>query len=133
MTPKITNSVAWQQTELLMQPALLRIIDNIRKQAEAYNWKTSYEAVETPIPGYQLCLQSGQQQFKINLWELCYQVCFCNYHLSPLEPSTQEIEVDVDTSLLDESGDVDWLRLDQKTQQVISDIFAQVSPEFREG
>ncbi|WP_071515833.1 hypothetical protein [Geitlerinema sp. PCC 9228] len=130
MTPKITDSVAWQQTEQLMQPTLLRVIDNIRKHAETYNWQIKYEAVETPIPGYQLCLQNGQQQCQINLWELCYQICFCNYHLSPLEPSSQEVEVDVDTSLLDDCGEVDWLRLDEKTQRAIADVFAQASHQL---
>jgi len=36
-----------------------------------------------PHPGYQLTLQhQGLQQVRVDLWELCYQVCFRNQSLT---------------------------------------------------
>jgi len=40
---KITDTVAWQQAELLMQPTFIRIIDNIRNQLDESAWKGTYE------------------------------------------------------------------------------------------
>uniref|UniRef100_UPI00312C71B2 hypothetical protein n=1 Tax=Escherichia coli TaxID=562 RepID=UPI00312C71B2 len=45
MPPKITNSVTWQQAELLMQPAFIRVVDNIRKQLDESAWKGTYKVV----------------------------------------------------------------------------------------
>jgi hypothetical protein len=47
MPPKITNSISWQQAEILMQPAFIRVIDNIRKQLDISNWKATYQDVLT--------------------------------------------------------------------------------------
>jgi len=38
MSPKITDTVAWQ-AELLMQPTFIRIIDNIRNQLDESAWR----------------------------------------------------------------------------------------------
>ena len=139
MVPKITNSLAWQQAELLMQPTFIRVVDNIRKLLENSSWKGTYHDVltwaagtseekkaivtqlvqeletatpedaeqiretlaklPTPHPGYHLCLQRQEQQVNVDLWELCYQVCFVEYTLS-------DDTVDIDTSLIDESGEI---------------------------
>jgi len=163
MPPKITNSIAWQQAELLMQPAFIRVIDHIRKQLEESTWKGTYqdvviwpagttedikaivtqllqeleaaateEAVEIrrtlaglprPHPGYELCLQRQDEEVRVDLWELCYQVCFRNY-----TPSLEE-EVDIDTSLIDETGDVDWQQLDVKAQELVRQVFANLPQE----
>ncbi|MBD2388288.1 hypothetical protein [Cylindrospermum sp. FACHB-282] len=157
MPPKITNSDAWQQAELLMQPAFIRVIDNIRKQLDASSWKGTYQDVliwpanttdeikalvnqllqdiETatpeqaeeiratlaglpmPHPGYHLSLQRQQQYVSIDLWDLCYQVCFLNY-------SPESAEVSIDTSLIDEFGDVDWQCLEDKTKVLVEQVFA---------
>ncbi|MBC6481487.1 MAG: hypothetical protein GDA56_30750 [Hormoscilla sp. GM7CHS1pb] len=123
MPPKITDMVAWQQAELLMQPALLRVVDNIRKQLENSDWTGTYEDVQTPIPGYNLCLQHQDQQIDVDVWELCYEVCFRDYKAhSQLESQ----EVAIDSSLLDITGDVDWQRLEAKTQAIISALFASL-------
>jgi hypothetical protein len=37
------------------------------------------------------------------------------------------VTVEVDTSLLDETGDVEWNRLDEKAQRIVQDIFASLS------
>ncbi|MHC5829650.1 MAG: hypothetical protein ACYT04_80445, partial [Nostoc sp.] len=60
-----------------------------------------------------------QQQESIDLWELCYQVCFLEY-------SPQEEVADIDTSLIDELGEVDWLRLDAKTKELVEQAFAKL-------
>lgn len=159
MPPRITNQVTWQQAELLMQPAFIRVIDNLRKQLDESAWKGTYQDVliwppnttdETkalvtqllqemesatleqaqairerlaqlpmPHPGYHLCLQRQDQSVSIDLWELCYQVCFLDY-------SPEREAVDIDTSLIDESGEVDWQRLEDKTKQLVDQVFANL-------
>jgi predicted metal-dependent phosphoesterase TrpH len=157
MPPKITNPTVWQQAELLMQPAFIRVVDNIRKQLDESSWKGTYhdvliwplhttdetKAVVTqllqemdnatpeqaeairenlsrlpmPHPGYHLRLQRQGQEVSVDLWDLCYQVCFLNY-------SPEEDVVNIDTSLLDEFGDVDWQQLEDKTKRLVRNVFA---------
>ncbi|NJR73745.1 MAG: hypothetical protein HC773_08815 [Scytonema sp. CRU_2_7] len=159
MPPKINNSVTWQQAEILMQPAFIRVVDNIRKQLDVSSWTGTYHDVliwpasttdetkatvtqllqemETatpeqadeirealsrlpmPHPGYHLCLQRQEQEISIDLWELCYQVCFRNYILG-------DETVEIDTSLIDENGDVDWQNLDTKAKELVEQVFANL-------
>lgn len=121
MKPTFKNTIAWQQAELLMQPALIRIIDQVRKQVEETNWKAIYRDVQTPIPGYELCLERNGASVCVDVWELCYQVCFRDYHPTHTEQESQEVEID--TSLIDETGDVDWQGLDSKAQQLVKQVF----------
>ncbi|MGE5656483.1 MAG: hypothetical protein ACM37W_07700 [Actinomycetota bacterium] len=130
MRPKITNMIAWQQAELLMQPAMIRVIDNIRKQLEQSAWTGTYQEVQTPVPGYQLCLKYQNYELCFDIWELCYQICFTNY--LPSHSQTESTEVEIDTSLIEAStGDVDWNRLDEKARQVVEAIFATLPLEKR--
>ncbi|MEG4501146.1 hypothetical protein QUB05_28905 [Microcoleus sp. F10-C6] len=125
MKPKITSPIAWQQAELLMQPAMIRVLDNIRKQLEESVWTGTYKEVQIPIPGYQLILEHQGEQLSVDIWELCYRVCFVNYQ--PAHTQIQSQEVVIDTSLIDdETGDVDWNRLDAKASQLIQEIFANL-------
>ena len=56
---------------------------------------------------------------RIDLWDLCYQVCFVNYAADAAGAVT------IDTQLLEEdSSDVDWNRLEEKTRGLIEGIFA---------
>lgn len=159
MPPKITNYTSWQQAEILMQPAFIRVIDNIRKQLDTSNWQGTYQDVLTwpantsdetkslvtelvremetatptqveeiketlaslpmPYPGYHLLLQSQQERVNIDLWDLCYQICFLNY-------SPEQGAVDIDPNLIDEYGDVDWQNLENKTQQLVKQLFASL-------
>ena len=159
MPPKITNSTSWQQAEILMQPAFIRVIDNLRKQLDISDWKGTYQDVLTwpanttdetkalvtqlvqemetatpiqveeirktlaslpmPHPGYHLLLQRHGEQVNIDLWDLCYQVCFLNY-------SPENTAVDIDTSLIDEYGGVDWQYLENKTQILVEQVFASL-------
>ncbi|NJK75838.1 MAG: hypothetical protein HC786_29895 [Richelia sp. CSU_2_1] len=122
MKPKITSTKAWQQAELLMQPALIRVLDNIRKQLDESIWNGTYHEKQTPFPGYQLLLEHGDKQRYVDIWELCYQVCFINYN--PTHSEMESREVEIDTSLIEEdTGDVDWNRLDAKASELIQAIF----------
>ncbi|MEM7553212.1 MAG: hypothetical protein AAF378_03785 [Cyanobacteria bacterium P01_A01_bin.84] len=156
MKPKIKDSTTWQQAELLMQPAFIRLVDNIRKQLDISSWKGTYQdiliwstdttdetkamvtqlmldlktatpeaAVEirqslaklpTPHPGYHLCLQRQEQQVNVDIWELCYQVCFLNY-------TDDDGAVTIDTSLIDETENVDWHALDNKSRKIVEQVF----------
>ncbi|MBD3562788.1 hypothetical protein H6S82_28675 [Planktothrix sp. FACHB-1355] len=60
----------------------------------------------------------------VNLWDLCYQVCFVDYQ--PTHSELESQEVDIDTSLIDETGDVDWERLEVKTRAVVEQVFADL-------
>lgn len=122
MQPKFANELAWQQAELLMQPIYIRIIDHIRQQSEVSSWKVSYEEIKDPHPTNYLCLEAGGKQFKFDIWDLCYQVCFLNYAGSHSELETQVVEVDT-TSIDFEGGVPDWIRLDYKAKQVVANVF----------
>lgn len=153
----------WQQAGQLMQPALIRLIDQIRKQLEQSDWSGTYETLETwpegttaaiktqvaelqsqlerasaeqavaleqvlsqlPQPDlvYLLHLQKNEHQVGVNLWQLCYQVCFRNY--DPTAPQKPE-DLQVDTVLIDSEGEVDWQTLDQKAEQTVKQVFSQL-------
>lgn len=89
-------------------------------------------ALPTPYPGYQLCLSQGDRQVCVDLWELCYKICFRDYDADSGtsrsrgfgQPASQGVEVD--RALFDETGDVDWDRLDAKTQTLVHQIFANL-------
>jgi len=123
MKPKFKTTQAWEQAGLLMQPALIRIVDHIRQQLEPTTWKATYKDVQTPIPGHAVCLEKPDHSICINLWELCFQVCFREY--APVHAEIESQEVDIDTSLIDEDGEVDWHSLDTKAQKVIEQVFAE--------
>jgi hypothetical protein len=76
-----------------------------------------------PHPGYHLRLQRQEQHVSIDLWDLCYQVCFLNYS------SENDYVVIVDTSLIDEFGEVDWQKLEEKTKGLVGQVFANL-PEI---
>jgi hypothetical protein len=128
MIPKFPNSLAWEQTQILMQPAYIRVVDNLRKALEDSNFQESYQEVQTPLPGYELCLSSQNKNIKVNLWELCFEVCFQDYQRGSV-PLDSELPVEVDTSLLDEeTGEVDWQKLDDKAKQQVEQLFASLEP-----
>jgi len=129
MIPKIKDSLAWEQTQQLMQPAYIRVVDNLRKALEDSAWRESYQEVATPLPGYELCLSFQEQAVKINLWELCFEVCFQDYQRGSV-PLDSELNVEVDTSLLNpETGEVNWEKLDNKARTKVEQIFANLKNE----
>ena len=122
MVPKFKDELAYQQADFLMQPIYIRIIDRIRQQSEISQVEVSYEEIQIPQPINYLCLQSGERQLKFDLWDLCYQVCFLDYHGSHGELEAQFVTVD--TSLIDlEAKAPDWHRIDDKAKTVIERVF----------
>lgn len=155
MPPKFSDIESWQQAELLMQPAFIRLLDNIRQRLDESDWKGTYRdapvwaaavseevkakvgllqaelktatpdqaaaielalaALPTPHPGYELCLQRADRQIYLDLWELCYQICF--------QATASGQPVVIDTNLIDATGDVDWQRLDDKTKILVEQMF----------
>jgi hypothetical protein len=125
--PKFQNTLAWEQAQCLMQPAYIRLVDNIRKQLEDSSWKATYEEVQEPIPGYYLCLSHQDRTVRVNLWDVCFEICFQN--IAPThtpEKTDMEQVVEIDTSLFEETGEVDWQRLDNKTRGIVAQIFAKL-------
>jgi hypothetical protein len=169
MMPKFRDMATWQQAEQLMQPAFIRLLDNIRKQLEEQSiWQGTYEEfpvwpegisdevkatvqqlqqqletatsdqfvkieqelaqLPSPCPGYHLCLTQQDQRVTVDLWELCYRICFLNYNaatgtsFSPVQ--LQDKGVEIDSTLFDEIGEVDWHRLDDKAQRLVAQVFA---------
>lgn len=122
MKPKIKDITAWKQAELLMQPAFIRILDHIRKELENSCWKGTYEEVQIPIPGYRLDLQYQDKKISINVWELCYQVCFSNYFST--HSVDEAVEVDIDIKLLNQEGNVNWGMLDEKALKVVKNMMS---------
>jgi hypothetical protein len=130
MKPKFKDINAWEQAQILMQPAFIRLVDNLGKQLEGSDWQGTYREVQLPYPGYQLLLTRGELAAVVDIWDLCFQICFLSYYASGEGGynGSQEVaqEVEVDTSLLDETGEVDWQQLETKTQALVRQIFANL-------
>ncbi len=150
-----------QVADYLMQPALIRIIDNIRKHLEVSDWQGKYQEIQLwgdaaneadmqrfkdlqaqlstatpaqadeiraeltqlpqPFTGYELSLTQGDQECTVDIWHLCYRVCFEQY---PVDRGP----VRIDQSLIDRSlNDVDWLMLDTKAKAIVDEVFAQLT------
>ena len=126
MKPKIKDDLAWQQAEILMQPTLIRVLDNIRKQVENSVWEASYQETQLPYPGYQLNLTHETQTVSVDVWDLCYQVCFLSYE--PTHGAAESREVEIDTHLINnENGEVDWNRLDDKARHIVGQLFSSLA------
>jgi hypothetical protein len=83
--------------------------------------------VTEPIPGHCLDLirsTGGEVVKSVNLWELCFRICFQNYVVT--DDPEQSYEVEIDRDLLDEDEDVDWERLDEKAEAIVRSIFFQL-------
>jgi hypothetical protein len=135
--------------EPLMQPTLIRVIDNLRKHIETTDWQSTYverllwpasateaekqqvqaiaSSLETaspeqakqlrqqlstlpsPVPAYQLQLTRNGNTQVLDVWQLCFQVCFVDY--------AADIPAQVDRTLLDIDNEVNWVTLDAKAKQ----------------
>lgn len=153
-----------------MQPAFIRLIDNLRKQLDQSTWRGTYEELPlwsdgvsdevrtqvmdlrarlktasldeaqqieqtladlpSPYPSYHLHLKKDDRQVSVDLWDVCYQICFRDYDVASGtsrsrgfgQPPSQSVEVDA--TLLDATGDIDWDRLDDKARKLVEQIFA---------
>ncbi len=157
--PEFATALEREKIEQLMQPALIRVIDNIRKQLDSSVWQGSYEeeliwpegttveqqqeylelqkglhgvpseehdrvaarmsALPQPSPLYTLRLKNdGQEEDQtIDIWSLCYRVCATAYR------DESSAAITADETLFDESGEVDWRVLDDKTLGLVESIF----------
>lgn len=160
MMLKFETPQARQLADHLLQPALIRVIDNIRKQLEVSDWQGTYQETQIwpevtpestlqrfkelqaqlnqaspeeadvirleltqlpqPFPGYELHLTKAEQVCVVDVWQLCYGVCFQTYPVT-------DGPVTIDVSLIDyELNDVDWLVLDNKAKALVEDVFNQL-------
>ena len=122
MQPKFKNQLAWQQAEILMQPILIRVIDNLRHSLETSEWTGTYQEIQEPYPGHKLLLTKDENVVTIDIWRLCFQVCFIDY-----QEDFPDNYIDIDTSLITEDGEVSWLNVDNKTKQIIQNMFTNLS------
>jgi hypothetical protein len=124
MKPKFATELAWQQAELLMQPAYIRLVDQIRRQTEENaDIPVSYIEVTEPYPSNLLCLTKDDQELRVDIWELCFQVCFTNFDEILQHP---EQAAQIDEHLFDpDSAEVDWTKLDNKAQAAVAQVFAR--------
>ena len=127
MKPQFKTRLAWEKAQVLMQPALIRVLDNIRKQLDVSSWRGSYREVTEPIPGYILSLTKDDRTLEFDIWQLCYQVCFQNYTPIPQhifsELEQRSVDVEIDDRLLDETGELDWQLIEAKAQQAVRQVF----------
>ncbi|MGB0562854.1 MAG: hypothetical protein ACPGVO_13775 [Spirulinaceae cyanobacterium] len=120
--PKFRTTADWQLAQLLIQPALIRIVDNLQSFLQDSDWTGEFETVETPEPGHLLILsQAGQPDQQVLLWDFCFRVCFTDY-----PPQTTERWVTVEAQFLEADGDIAWEALDRKVNQVLQQFFAQL-------
>lgn len=130
MKPQFTSPLAWEQADYLMQPALIRTIDQLRLALERCPWPSRYEEVSHPFPGHQLILTDGDRQWRVNIWDICFQVCFCNYQAQfvsdPNQDDGQAIVVEIDQGLFTREGELDWTALDQKAQQCVEQLLTSL-------
>jgi len=143
----------------LMQPCLIRIIDNLRKATENLDWQSEYTQAQhwpegtteaqkqqvaelaaqldqadadtapdleqalrqlpTPTPIYHLRLTQGDRVVTLDVWELCFRLCFVNY--VPDQPVT------VDAGLVEADGEIDWITLDEKAKTLITQALAEAT------
>ena len=122
MSPKFKNQLAWEQAEILMQPILIRVIDNLRQSLETCQCPGTYQEIQEPYPGHQLLLTKDENVITIDIWQLCFQVCFLNYQEELIDNY-----IDIDTSLIAEDGEVNWLNIENKTKQIIQNMFTNLS------
>ena len=115
----------WEDdTPEAVKAAVTRLQEQLKTASpdQAAEFQQALSHLPSPHPGYELCLEKDDRQVTIDLWELCYKICF-----SLQETDFQPVEVDL--SLIDETGDVDWNRLDDKTKQLVEQIFATLPSE----
>lgn len=146
------------QAAQLLQPCLIRVIDNIRKHTETLDWRSEYleqvrwpgtatadqrqqvrdlaaqlqeatpeveanlrhqlSQLPIPTPGYELQLTCDDRTATLDVWELCFGVCFRDYQ--PQQPVT------VDATLLHEDGEINWLTLDEKAKALVEQAIDEV-------
>lgn len=122
MKPTFKNTTDWEKADILIQPAFIRVMDNLRKELEKTNLVATYEDIQEPFPGYQLILTKENDSVSISIWEICFQVCFTDYQFSSNNSSQASIIVEIDENLFNGDNEINWQQLEIKTQQTIQTI-----------
>lgn len=76
-------------------------------------------------PAYWLRVERGGRSHRADLWEMCYQICFVDYAQRAALAVGEEVDVEMDRSLFDEEGELDWYRLDAKAGEVVAALLHQ--------
>lgn len=86
---------------------------------EAARLEQTLSQLPRPTPVYELRLSREGHTAALDLWDLCFQLCFQTY--DPGQP------VAVDATLLDNDSEVNWLTLDEKAKTLIAQAIAQAT------
>ncbi|MCG9892668.1 MAG: hypothetical protein MH252_16545 [Thermosynechococcaceae cyanobacterium MS004] len=130
------------ETSPEVQAEVLYLLDELEAAAESDRpaLEDQLAALPQPISVYLLHLTKGEPAkgepakgepaHTLNLWELCYQICFLDY--APQINRTTFAEVPLDTAtadhtLLDEASEVDWTKLDLKAAAVVQEAFTALA------
>jgi hypothetical protein len=94
---------------------------------EAESLQAELATLPAPYPGYELLIflkdqPEGEPLTRFDLWELGYQICFCNY-VNAENMNAESPPAIVDQTLLDEEGEVEWNAVDAKTAKVVATLF----------
>ena len=68
---------------------------------------------------YQLHITHDGETSVLDIWQLCFQVCFSNYR--------QQSPAQIDTDLLDGGDDIDWIALDEKARARVDTTLQQIT------
>jgi hypothetical protein len=137
-----------EESVKLRRTTLLQTLENPETIApEAVeSLQAELASLPAPYPGYELLIFLKDQPeskplARFDLWELSYQICFCNYlnpDLNPerfnparlntetinsVNPNTDSPPAIVDQTLLDPEGEVEWNAVDAKTAKVVATLF----------
>ncbi|WP_187329408.1 hypothetical protein [Halomicronema hongdechloris] len=98
----------------------------IAASEQAANIEAELAQLPTPFPSYQLQITIAAQLYTIDIWQLCFRLCFIGYDQAG---GTAQ----VNTALFDETGDIDWLQLDEATQYIVSEALRDVDAKVSLG
>ncbi|AUC62401.1 hypothetical protein AA637_15160 [Cyanobacterium sp. HL-69] len=117
-SPQFKTNLDYEKANLLMQPVYIRVVDNIRKQAEINNWDVTYKEINEPFPSHILTQKKRDIVKETNVWFICFQVCFKEFTTEKNEP------VEIDSMLVNDSGELNWDEIEKKTQLIVSSFFS---------
>lgn len=116
-SPQFKTALDYEKANILMQPVFIRVVDNIRKEAEDNNWQINYEEINEPFPSHILTQTKGNLVKKTNVWFICFQVCFDKFDIEQNEP------VQIDSKLVSDVGELNWDEIENKTKTIVTKLF----------
>lgn len=85
------------------------------------------DALPQPQPLYTFHLNKGDRAAMIDLWQICYRICFKDFAARAALSTGDRVSVDVDESLFESEGEINWQRLDEKAKTEIAAFFARLN------